>query len=62
MTFVAVVLLGVGIVLLGSALDDTSVQATLTKIINNQPVDWSGTGQTSSVAKSGATAGGGLSG
>lgn len=46
MTLVAVIILGVGIVMLGSALDNSSIQDTLQKVLNNQPLNWSGNAQT----------------
>ena len=42
MTTVVVILLGVGTILIGSALDCTDIKTTFMKIVQNQPIDWSG--------------------
>lgn len=42
MTTVVVVLIGVGAILIGSSLDCTDIKTTFFKIVQNQPIDWSG--------------------
>ena len=42
MTIVVVALLGAGIVLIASALDNSSIVDTFHKIITNQKIDWTG--------------------
>lgn len=42
MTTVVVILIGAGLVLIASALDNSSIQATFTKIINGNSINWSG--------------------
>jgi hypothetical protein len=42
MTLVVTVILGVGILFIASALDNTPLKDTFLKIINNQSIDWSG--------------------
>jgi hypothetical protein len=42
MSTVVVVLIGVGAILIGSALDCTDIKTTFMKIVQNQPIDWSG--------------------
>lgn len=45
MTTVAVVLIGVGVVLIASALDNTPIISTFQKIINGDVINWSGNPQ-----------------
>ena len=62
MTVVVVILLGVGVVLIASAIDCSSIVTTFQKIINNTPVDWTGNAPCSSatpVPGSAGSAGGG---
>jgi hypothetical protein len=47
MTFILTVLIGAGTVFIASALDNTPLISTLQKIISNQPIDWSGSGSSS---------------
>lgn len=42
MTIVIVVLLGAGLLLIASALDNTPILATFQKIVSGQRVNWSG--------------------
>ena len=42
MTLLVVVLLGIGVIFIGSALDNTPIRTTFGKIISGQPVDWTG--------------------
>jgi hypothetical protein len=41
-TTVVVVLIGVGVMFIASALDCTSIKTTFFKIVQNQAIDWSG--------------------
>jgi hypothetical protein len=43
MTAVSIILLGVGIVLIASAMDNTPIIQTLQKIMSGQTIDWTGT-------------------
>ena len=45
MTFILTFLLGTAALLIASGLDGSSLSDTFTKIIHNQPIDWTGTGQ-----------------
>lgn len=54
MTLVVVILIGAGVILIGSALDNTPILQTVQKIMSNQPVNW--TGQSGSKASSGSSA------
>lgn len=42
MTLVVTILIGVGAVLISSAIDCSDIASTFMKIINNQAIDWSG--------------------
>jgi hypothetical protein len=55
MTFVATVLIGAGLLLIASALDDTSIVSTFQKIVSGQTIDWSGKGTTSTTNTTSAT-------
>lgn len=57
MTMIATVLIGVSVLLIASGLDGSSLKDTFTKIINNLPVDWTGTANTSDVHIIGTTPG-----
>lgn len=46
MTIVVVVLLGAGVLLIASALDNTPIVQTFQKILNGNAIDWSGTNST----------------
>lgn len=42
MTFVITIMIGAGVLFLGSALDNTPLVQTFQKILANQPLDWTG--------------------
>jgi len=42
MTTISVILLGVGVLFIASALDNSSLQDTFRAIVNGNPIDWSG--------------------
>jgi hypothetical protein len=42
MTFVVVVVFGLGVILIGSSLDNTPILATIVKILNGTALDWTG--------------------
>ena len=42
MTLLSVVLLGAGLILVASALDNSSIVDTFHKIVSGQPIDWTG--------------------
>lgn len=43
MTFVALAIFGVGLILIGSALDNTPIGDTFAKVLLGQELNWSGT-------------------
>lgn len=53
MTILAVLLLGIGGVLIASSLDDSSIVDTFKKLIAGQAIDWSGTGKNSTLTPKG---------
>lgn len=62
MTIITVLLIGAGTLLIASALDGSSLKDTFTKIMNGEPVNWSGTSTVpAGPAKSAGAAGGGSS-
>ncbi|HET7640649.1 MAG TPA: hypothetical protein VFK47_18210 [Ktedonobacteraceae bacterium] len=42
MTFVSVIGIGVGILLIASSLDNSSITSTFLKIVNGEAIDWTG--------------------
>jgi hypothetical protein len=51
MTLTVTVLLGIGVLFIASALDNTPLVQTTQKILSNQPIDWTGaSGSTTGVA------------
>lgn len=43
MTTIIVVLIGIGVTFIASSLDCTPIRDTFSKIVSNQPIDWTGT-------------------
>jgi hypothetical protein len=49
MTMIVTVLVGAGILILASGLDGSSLKDTFNKLITNQPIAWTGSGNVPSV-------------
>lgn len=57
MTTVAVILIGAGVILIASSLDNSSIVETFQKIINGDTINWTGTPAAQTAKQQGTSSG-----